>query len=204
MYWHKSTWEKVARYYKGTYIKIPECSSLVYVSEVGPSLSRMKDKEGNVYEVDMHNGFNLEFTLPVNRIYFQHEGNAWLLVRHPARQYRRGFSPENTLLFRLNGDGGLVPRELNWDVLNSVVNKLPYNTINSAQAKLRNVAGMGSLVLTHRIAMVKNGLLYVDMLPVGAFVTKKNKIVCLPAYAPIFYEFLKSGDSGTVIEVKDE
>ncbi len=93
-------------------------------------------------------------------------------------------------------------RDLEWDVLNGVVNKLPYNDIETAYNKIKT--GLSSIVLTHRLAMVKNGLLYVDMLPVGIFSPKKKKITCLPAYAPIFYEFLKTGDGNVAIETKHE
>ena len=139
MYWHKDNWEKVKRYYFGTYIKIPECATLVYVNEVGPSHVRMKDNEGNMYEVSMNNGYNLEWTLPVNRFWFQHGANAYLLVRNPQRQYFRGFSSHNTMLYKLNGDGSLKQIDLQWEVLNSVVNKLPYSGL--AHESFRHVDG---------------------------------------------------------------
>ena len=151
MYWHRNIWEKIKRYYLGTYVKISECATLVKVIEVGSSYSRLQDIDGNVYEINMANGYNLDWAMPVNRIYFQHNNQAYLLVRTPLRQYLRGFGPTNCALYKVNSEGGLLLAGSQWDILNSLVNKQEYPTFEQAIVKLGS-GGFASIALTQTMA----------------------------------------------------
>jgi len=199
MYWHTSLFEKIKRYYLGTYIKIPECPTLVSVDNVHPSFVRMTNQDGDIFEVDLNKGYNLEWSLPVNRIYFQHGKHAYMVSRNPQRQYHRGFSSGNTFLSSL-GDSGPKAVSLSINILNSIINKAPYESLEAAVWKIRE-KGFSSVALTHRIAVTKSFVVYVDYTPVGYYQWKKKKLFCLPEFSPILYDFLKNtGDSVTLVE----
>lgn len=195
MYWCTALFERIKRYYYKTFVTIPEVHGLLYVSEVSPTKVVLKSLDDQLYIIDLTNGYNMEFTLPVNKIYFQHAKHTYLLARYPARQYKRGISVENTCLLKLTATGHSAV-EVSWEIMNSFVNKQPYTSIDDAVLLFSKGTGdFISVALTHRIAITKKLMLFIDDVYVGKVDRKKKLVIVSAPYRQVFVDFLSKTNS---------
>jgi hypothetical protein len=59
-----------------------------------------------------------------------------------------------------------------------------------------------SIALSHRFAMTKAGIIFLDMTPIGRYVFKTDKVCCLAHFAGIMKDYLQH--TSTTVEVRNE
>jgi len=202
MYWNKDVWDRIKRYYLHTYVRLPEFGQqFLFVQEVCRDWVRLVDVEGNIVEVVLDNGYNMEYAIPANKISFQMDGNAYIYYRIPARQYLRGFSESNSRFQKVSSEGKLFNVELSWALLEKLGNKIPYMSISQALIAFKTKKYL-SLALSHRwIITSKQKLLLNDKI-VGILHNKNSTITCLPAYKCAVEELCNTMGETFNIQVK--
>lgn len=176
MKFDSGTYNDVAKYYKGSFVKFPQTGDyLCTVDSVDPSriVGKIFSPDANgswaprPYQLPFGEGVEIDFVLP-KKSYFNYKGRALFLYRIPARQYRKGITTENTSVMGLGEKGGWNPTIPDFDMLTAYVNKqlfLPFGT----NAKSYAVAA--------RMAVTKCGYLYIDKVRIGTVDMKKKEIM---------------------------
>lgn len=191
MFWNRENYERIHRYFHGTFIRIPEYTEgYLFVREVKPSYVRLEDIKGDVFEIDLNNGYQLDYWLPTNKIYYQDGNEAILFSRIPARQYRRGICADNSHFAKLTVDGKFSSVSLGLPLLNALATKAPYVSLTQAATMFANNAGLKSLALSHRIAVTAKGRLLVDNYVIAQVSFRKKIIFVMPEYKEVIKEFL--------------
>jgi len=137
-----SVWRDIERYYLNTWVKFQEFGDrLFYIERVTESEVTGIDQERNEFLLALaeEEPYTLTYVLP-HRAVFQYEGNAMLLQRIPARQYKRGLSAENTGIRLVTTTGNL---DMRIEYLIAYVNKQNYPSLKDAifsSNKKRSVA----------------------------------------------------------------
>jgi len=161
-----SAWRDIDRYYRDTWVKFQEFGDrLFYINNVSAETVTGKDQDGDEFVVYLTEElpYTLSYVLP-HRAVFQYKGDAFILQRMPARQYKRGLSSENTMVKRVN-DGKQV--DLRTEYLIAYVNKQPSTTLRSA---LFDSTKNKSCVLGGRFSYDRLGqYLLVDSKPIARF-----------------------------------
>lgn len=173
----------IDRYYTGCYVKYPQVAGdkpfmvqRVRGNEI--SGTHFEDGEEKPYIFKLFEEGALDdkeayptaaFLLP-KKSFFMHEGNAHLLYRIPARQYKRGICRENTAVLRLTGVGEFENiGQMSWAVLNSYINKQDFSGFDLTGNK-------SSYAVNSRMAVCAAGIIYVDKIRIGMLEHKAKKI----------------------------
>lgn len=118
------TAKDVAKYYQGTYIKIPEfdATRVFYLRSVTTAgmvvLDEISAEEGIIdFKDDFH--YNIQSPLETQRRWFTYDKHAYLIERVPARMWKKGVCSENTVIHRLGAKGDLSSVSINATNLNA-------------------------------------------------------------------------------------
>ena len=192
MYWHASQADRIKRYFEGTYITLPEVSNeVLFVERVRADYVTMVNARGDVFQVDLGKGYNVNFRLPTNTFVYQNGQRAALLRRTGARQYRRGWCSDNTTLKHVNGEGTWAGVQFNFDTVNSIVNKLPYTSLMGAKVAFDKNQAV-SAALNHRTIVTSKGRLFLFDKLIGYVNYRLSKIFVLKAFLPIVEDLLET------------
>lgn len=160
--------EDITRYYKGTYVKLPQFGEkLFFVYEVTPQWVMLKDSSDEVFRVLLANddepAFSFEYVLP-HKAVFAHKGTVYQLQRVPARQYYRGCHPNNTAIIEVASGSR---QEISFALLEAFVQKPEYLSFEQAVTARRRGSGVA---ISPRWSYSKNqGILYLDTTAIGVY-----------------------------------
>lgn len=193
MYVNAENYDDVNKYYKGTWIKVDkQGDTLFYVESASPSAIFLHSisKEGCIIDLTKEtDSYHLSFLLP-HKAVFQYNEQAIILVRHPARMWKKGICASNTMFFVLKGKKW---ENVSFDtsLLEGFVNKPTYLSLSQARALFET--SLISAALSPRISLSKEGGLYIDSILVGKFSFLKNAL----SIKQIYYPEVKHIFSGT-------
>jgi len=171
----QENWRDIQKYYQGTFVKFKEFGEVLhFINRVDPAGIVGTDADKEEFIVHLHDDqpYSFEYILPYKAV-FQHGGDAYLLQRIPARQYKRGLCQENTSITKVaSGER----QSVNWALLGSFTTKQRYLTLNEAifgKGKQRTVA------LNRRMSYSKTyNYLYVDCKVIAIVDPDKKAIAC--------------------------
>lgn len=138
----------------------------VHVLRVADERVYFTNATGMEYHAKMDHGVNFEF-IPVDRGWFNDiNGNPWLLSRVPARQWKRGISETNTMMY----DGhSLRTFHVNYERLSKVFSD-KFTELNYS----KEIKPTGAW--SKHFAVTKHGLHFYDQL-IGSYNPKTQEIV---------------------------
>lgn len=114
----------------GYVIRDDQSKVLVKITSVSEKRVTFIDKAGIEYFGWADKNLEFEF-VPVQRKFVLFNKKAALFTRHPARQFTRGISENNTAFYTTNSSGNLVAQNFTDEVVMSFIEnigKFPYNT----------------------------------------------------------------------------
>ena len=141
----------IVKYYNKSYIKLAEYGDkLFFVQEIDHSAISLTDKEGNAYQISLHNNvpYKIDLLFPHKSLYQMDEW-CYSLTRIPARQFHRGITSNNCSIKVLTTDGWETV-SLNWNTLDGYVNKPDFKPLETALQQT------GSQALSPIFAVVYN------------------------------------------------
>jgi hypothetical protein len=113
-------WRDVEKYYAGTFIMVPEVSeqSFFRVTKVSPDGMVVTDWQNLSEEgfISFTGGYQYEIKNPLfgkNQWVLNSKGGAAFVTRRPARQWKKGISEQNTLIYSINSKGVINPVSFN-------------------------------------------------------------------------------------------
>jgi hypothetical protein len=175
--------EDIKKYFQGSFIKFPQAGEVLhYVDRVEGHSIRGKlfapDETGKMVESPFIFHLNpmdattpdVEFILP-RKSYFNHNGEAHLLFRIPARQYSRGVTAANTAVFKLEFEDHRN-LSLTFERLTAYVGK---------QAFLPFADRGNSYAVSRRVAVSGDASIFVDQTRIGCVDYEKQTITVLDA-----------------------
>lgn len=131
MIFSKETYNDIIRYYKDTVIKLKESGDRLWkVDYINSNEVQLTDTDGFHLYLDLNDPYEVDYPLP-GRAVFQMGDVAALLVRKPAKQYKRGLSNENTSLVYLSDTMGWRSLDFSIHTLQQFVDKPCYQTIGN-------------------------------------------------------------------------
>lgn len=104
----KDNWRDFSQRYRGTYgWYTPEIGKprAVYITNVSEEMVQFQGLDGNEYHALADKGVKFRFLPFRKKIFVGQDGAAYVAVRRPARQWRRGICNDNTLVYMLRPDG---------------------------------------------------------------------------------------------------
>lgn len=181
-----TNWDDAKRYFQGTYIKCKETGErLLYVSGVDSEmmvLSPYGDSDEE-FGLKLINGYDINFMLP-GRAMFQGPTAAFLLSRIPQRMWQKGISNKNTQFTKLLATLGWRNAGFSPEMLENFVNKPVYFNFNEALNEFKLRGELESVALSSRVAMAKNGIIYIDYVNVGTYNKETNEVVLKKFFVP--------------------
>lgn len=181
-------WRDIDRYYRDTWVKFQEFGErLFYIHNVSSEQVTGKDQDGDEFVLYLTNEmpYTLSYVLP-HRAVFQHKGEAFILQRMPARQYKRGLSSENTIIKRVV-DNKTVDFRIEY--LTAYVNKQSYASLRSVlfeSSKSKSVA-LGGRFAFDRLEQ----RLFLDSKPIARFYRDQNAFRILSLFKPELEELIR-------------
>lgn len=128
-----SNWKDIDRYYRNTWVKLPDTGDeLYYISHVTTQEVKATTLSGEqtvIYLSDSH-PYDLGYVLP-HKSFFQHEEHACQLIRVPAQQYKRGVCSDNTTVAVITSKGGRQSVDLTGDLLKAYVEKQAFKSLDN-------------------------------------------------------------------------
>lgn len=193
----------IAKYYKGSFVKLREFGDEFFkITRVSPDGVEFHRANGDVGEIALHEDvpYDLEFTLP-HKSYFQSGKRASQLCRIPARQYHRGITPENCVIFGLGAEGTFVTQTINFVNLQNFANKPAFPTITDGV----RLKGMVSCAFSPRFAATANKQVFVDNVPIGTWErdTKFTILQIRPAFHLEFRRIAEANGESHLITIKE-
>lgn len=174
MKFNTDNYQDIAKYFKHSYVKFPVTGEfLCTIDKVEPTHIIGKvfvptsagTWEAQDYQQDITgDGVELEFIMP-RKSFFNYNGNACLLTRIPARQYKKGITTENTTISKLTASGGFNMQELDFQLLNAYVAKQAFSAFGSADK---------SYAVSPRMAVTSKGSIFVDSTQIGVYDKKTS------------------------------
>ncbi len=170
----------IERYFRGTYVKFQGFGdTLFYIESVAKNEIRGTTVNGDDFTLSMHEEapFELEYVLP-NKAVFQYGKRIAMLVRCPARQYKRGIDSENTMMLLSNGDR----LDINFTNLRKFVEKPNYRSLKVA---LYGKSSDTEIAITKRFWFRKRDhALMLDNTHVATYTRANRKFVCKSVFIP--------------------
>lgn len=172
----------IEKYFHGTWIKLPvdpeaghcDPDTLVRIEQVTKrSVIGMSDDDTRyvVYlSEDPELAFNVDYILP-HKSYFLKDGYAHLLLRVPARQYKRGVCEENTHVYQMSSTGIFSKLPICAALLKGYTKKPFFESIHSFYEK-----GLYSAPLSPRMAISMDGRIFIDTTRVAQY-DRHNNVV---------------------------
>ena len=180
----------IQKYFQGAYIKFPglqgvfgDGKSAADAGEIIHTVEhvtndvikgkRLEGKESVPYEFFLYSEQDqpapeIEFILPKKSYFNDSQGQALMLFRIPARQYKRGVCSDNTSIVQLTAEGTFEAYPLTVVTLTEYVGKQAYH-------KFAPPVGP-SYAVTRRIAVAKCGHIFIDRTKVGTIDYAANTI----------------------------
>lgn len=176
--------EDISRYFRHTFVKLQEFGEQLFFIE---SVEQLKitgtHESGEKFCIYLNDEtpYEMDYILP-HKSFFQHNADAVLLCRMPAKQYMRGLSPSNTTMQYLDLGGKLRAIDLDFTSLKAFVNKAKWLTLSEAiEVQGKNTVALSSRMMYHKGLMK----LYVDFTAVAAVNPKGGRI---DVVKPVFYD----------------
>lgn len=156
----------IEKYFHGTWVKFPvdleaghtDPDTLVLIDRVTKQMVSGTDEKGQRYVVylseDPELSYDFEYILPI-KSYFSYKGEACLLSRVPARQWKKGISSENTQILLLTRYGNFNKLNLTSELLAAYTKKESFGTLD-------DVAKGRSVPLARRFAAAPDGRIFLD------------------------------------------
>lgn len=184
MKFKQENWRDIQKYYQGTYVKFAEFGdTLHYIENVTQDEITGKDENKDDFVLYLHDSqeYVFEYLLP-HKAVFQYGGDAYLLQRIPARQYKRGLCQENTSFTKVTSG---ERQSLSWQLMTAYTNKQKYFSLKEA---IYGKGKMRSLAVTNRMSYARgNDYLYVDNKVIATF-NRESKVL---ATIPLFFDDVK-------------
>jgi hypothetical protein len=177
--------DDINKYYRNCYVKFKEFGDLLFfIKEVSAAKVMGQVEDGREFHlhISQEHPYDVEFILP-RKSFFQYNGRAMLLQRHPARQYHRGICGENTSInFKAPGANGQIHGHgMDFSVLRAYVNKPQFPKLSDA-IRMEDE----SVALDRRMMYMRSThQIHVDFVPVARVNVKASTIRML---CPIFQE----------------
>jgi hypothetical protein len=177
----RSNWKDIERYFSQTWVKFHEFGDkMFFISNVKPSGLTGIDEDGVDFLLELHDDqpYNLEYVLP-HKAVFQYGNRAVMMLRVPAKQYRRGLCSENTRCIYpdTHGDGssaiGITEK-----VLKAYTNKDKYCSFTEA-FKTKKEKRTSIALSPRMLAVKKSGAIYVDTTHVATYNRELNSIIVI-------------------------
>lgn len=198
----KNNWKDIEKYYSRTFVKFSEYpEEIFFIDRVTKDRVIAMDEKGEEFHILLENEYELEYILP-QKTTFQYKDKAYILNRIPARQWKRGICKENTYLSALNTVGNLVPASLGFGHLKGFVNKAKYFDFLEISNTFEHGDVRDSYAITPRLCMSRNGLMFLDGVPVGHFNAPKRKMIVDALLEKEFKTILIHKNEVNDIEVK--
>ena len=165
----------VEKYFAGTYIVVPEVDPHKIYLLVKAKPEGVIVREPDTFQeglISFEGGFEYTIQCPLvnKKRWFMHGDMPVLITRIPARMWKKGIHPENTLMFTFDAVSNLKPLGLKPNILESMLKQ----EIRTKPTFMENV------VLSPQFAFCKkNNLLYFWDVVVGK-VAKRTRQVFLP------------------------
>lgn len=169
-----NNYEDIQKYFSGTYVKFEGFAGITgtgetidageqvhYIKNVNPgAVTGQKLREDNT-TVDFifhlqHDGPEVEVVMP-KKSFFNWEGNAYLLSRIPAKQWKKGITKGNTSIQLLESEG-FESMDITFQTLNAYVKKPQFLNLEKRS---------GSYAISRRFAVSGAARLYLDTTRIG-------------------------------------
>lgn len=167
--------QDISKYYKNSFVKFEEFGDEFFqITGISSKAVKFKRANGDEGEIALHEDapYDLKFTLP-HKSYFQKGQNAYLLARLPARQYSRGITGENCIIYGLTANGEFVNSGLNFTMLQAFANKPHFLSITDSV----RMKSMKSCCLSPRFAVCSVGGVYVDTVHIGSYQIDQKRTI---------------------------
>lgn len=175
MYAEPANYQDVDKYFRNCFIKVAEYGdTLFFIEKVTPEGIFGQDEHGEPVCVEFDGkelgkvGYHLDYIIP-KKAFFQVKDKAVLLGRIPARMWKKGISKENTC-FYVFGER-ITTIDVGFEILKAYVQKPIYLPYTELKDKV-------SLALSPRVALHKNGFIFVDSTKVGRYYDSSKTIIC--------------------------
>jgi hypothetical protein len=190
--------EDIQRYYRNTYVKFHETGDrLFFIRDVNTHVVRGRDQDDTEFELYLSEDhpYEVDYVIP-RKSFFQYKSRACLLQRHPAKQYQRGLSHNNTRIQSLTRTGGAGDIEVCFDSLKAYVAKQDFPSFDrGVTVKGKNV----SIVLSQRFAYVPDiKQIFADLIPVAAVDHPKHRV---EVFHPVFLPEIRALAQNSIFEV---
>ncbi len=191
MLFSASNYGDITRYFLHTYVKFKETGdTLYYIERVLENKVSGRSETGDLFEMylDDEHPYEMEFVLPRKSV-FQFGDTAVVLSRMPQKQYHRGISQHNTLIYTFNRTGNPQPDDITFDYLRAYVNKQVFFPLGEAilRRDLTSCA-LSPRMLYHR----PTHQLFVDVVPIADIRTATKTIhLRQPVFREEVLELLK-------------
>jgi hypothetical protein len=176
-----SNYKDIQKYYEGTFVKFTEFGDkLFYIDQVKSSHIRGRDENQIEFELylDDNAPYTVNYLLP-HKALFQWKDSVCLLQRIPARQYKRGLCPDNTMITNVATSTRV---DVSFDSLAAFVSKPQYVSFTEA---INTKGKVKALALTSRMSFIKTGYILIDCTKIAVYDYTTRKISMIkPIFAP--------------------
>lgn len=190
------TYNDANSYYKDTFVKIRETGDQLWqISHIDSQRIFVIDTKGEQAYLDLHEGYNLDFAIP-KRVTYQLGGNAVHLARIPARMWKKGIHPKNTMFTVLSDPGMWHTAQFNAAMIEGFINKPCYYSFEQAQSEFNANANYASCALNPRMSITRSGRLFLDQTHIATY--EQDQMVVKKIFIPEITKLIE----GLSIKVK--
>ncbi len=170
---NKDNWQDVKKYYQGTFVKLRSTSEelgdkIWKITDVTSSQVFAEDSQGDGVYIDLARPYHLDYAIPKKTVYQSGEFAA-ILMRVPARMWRKGIDAKNTEIHLCNESGSFSKSLLSIQAIEGFVNKPGYFKTEDAIKQFKEGSSLQSAALNPRMFLTRKGALFIDQVMVGRY-----------------------------------